>query len=179
MEMALVRVADVTHAGGAVDQLHEGLLGPALPIELAQLLLGDLPGRGHITARQLPLVERQQMRHKANICPPRAQLRFRSLRGPRQDVELLLDFGRVPVCVDLVGERVLGQGDEMHLIAAAATGAGDPLLGVDDHVGDQALLGQRRQRQQRRRGVAARIGDQVGGADPIAVELGQPVDRVG
>ena len=52
--------------------------------------------------------------------------------------QLLLDLGPVAVALGLVGEGVLVHRDEVHRVAAAAAGAGDALLGVDDDVGEQA-----------------------------------------
>ncbi len=98
-------------------------------------------------------------------------------RGTAQRRQLLLDLGPVPVPLGLVGEGVLVHRDVVHRVAAAAAGAGDALLGVDDDVGEQALLGQRRQGEHARGRVAAGSGDQLRLAQPVAVELGQPVDR--
>ena len=53
-----------------------------------------------------------------------------------------------------------------------------PGLGVDDDVGDDPGARQRREPEDRRRGVAARVGDQRGAGDLVAVVLGQPVDRL-
>ena len=83
-------------------------------------------------------------------------------RRAAQRRQLLLDLGPVAVALGLVGEGVLVHRDVVHRVAAAAPGAGDALLGVDDDVGEQALLGQRRQREHARGRVAARGRDQLG-----------------
>ncbi len=93
--------------------------------------------------------------------------------------QLLLDLRRVAVARDAVGVDVLIDGHEVGLVSGAAAGAGHAGLGVDDDVGDQAGARQRRQRQDRGGRVAARVGDQLGAGDLVAVELRQPVDRVG
>ena len=90
--------------------------------------------------------------------------------------ELLLDLGRVAVARDAVGVDVLVDGDEVGRVGGRAAGAGDAGLGVDHDVGDQARAGERREREDRGGRVAARVGDEVGVADLLAVELGQPVD---
>ena len=59
-----------------------------------------------------------------------------------------------------------------------APGARDARLRVDHHVADQPGAGERREREQRRGRVAARVGDEVGAGDPLAVQLGQPVDAL-
>ena len=61
-------------------------------------------------------------------------------------------------------------------LVEGAPGAGDALLGVDHHVGDQPGAGERREREQRRGRVAAGVGDDRRVGDPLAVQLGQPVD---
>ena len=82
--------------------------------------------------------------------------------GTAERRQLLFDLGPVAVPLGLVGEGVLVHRDVVHRVAAAAAGAGDALLGVDDDVGEQALLGQRRQRQHAGGRVAARRRDQLG-----------------
>ena len=82
------------------------------------------------------------------------------------------------VRVDLVGEGVLGQGHVVDLIAPAPSRSGDPLHRVDRQVRDQPRLGERRQGEDRGGRVAARVRDQVGVAEPVAVELRQAIDGV-
>ena len=77
---------------------------------------------------------------------------------------------------DAVGHEVLGHRDEVRLGGGRAAGAGDAGLRVDDDVGDRAAARQRGQREQRRRRVAAGVGDEVGAGDLLAVDLGQAVD---
>ena len=89
--------------------------------------------------------------------------------------QLLLDLGPMAVSLDLVGEGVLVHRYVLGLLLTAPPGAGDPLLGVDHHIREQALGGERRQRQQRRGRVAAGVGDELRLADRLAVQLGQAV----
>ena len=99
-------------------------------------------------------------------------------RRKAQLAEGLLDFGCMAVRLDLVGERVLGERDVVHLVPAAAARAGDALHGVDDDVRDQSLLGERREREHRGGRVAAGVGDKVRAADSVAVQFGQAVGGV-
>ncbi len=93
--------------------------------------------------------------------------------------QLLLDLRRVAVAGDAVGGDVLVDGDEVRLVGRGAAGAGGAGLGVDDHVGEQAGVRQRREPEQRRGREAAGVGDDVGDLDPLAVaELRQPVGGV-
>ncbi len=162
--MALICVAHVTQPGWAVDDVYERLAGVALAVERLHLLLGDRLAGLHVAAGQLALVERQQVRDEGDR------------RRAAQRRQLLFDLGPVAVSLGLVGEGVLVHRDVVHRVSAAAAGAGDALLGVDDDVCKQALLGQRRQREDARGRIAAGCGDQLGLAQLIAVELGKPVD---
>jgi hypothetical protein len=64
----------------------------------------------------------------------------------------------------------------VHLLRRRATGPRHAGLGVDDHVVDQARARERREREQRGGRVAARVGDELGADDVLAIELGQAVD---
>ena len=96
--------------------------------------------------------------------------------GRDPERQLLLDLGRVPVRGDLVGDDVLAGHRQVGGLVERPPGAGDALLGVDHDVGDQPGAGERREREQRRGRVAARVGDDRGAGDLLAVQLGQPVD---
>ena len=61
-------------------------------------------------------------------------------------------------------------------VVAAAPVAGGALHRVDDDVGEQALLGQRRQRRARSRSGSSRASRPARPRAALAVELGQPVD---
>ena len=75
--------------------------------------------------------------------------------------------------VESVGREVLGDVDE---VEGTLPGARHSRGRADDHVADQAALGKRREGEHRRGGIAAGVRDQLGGAHPVAVELGEPVD---
>jgi hypothetical protein len=92
--------------------------------------------------------------------------------------ELLVDLRRVAVLADVVGVDVLVDGDEVGLGRRAAARARHAGLRVDDDVVDQARAGQRREREHRGRREAAGVRGDVRVAQLVAVELGQPVDRV-
>src|SRR6476469_730852 len=164
VDVALVGVAHVAQAGRAVDDADEGLAGVALAVERLHLILGDRLAGLRVAAGQLTLVERQQVRDEGDR-------RWRS-----QCRQLLFDLGPVPMPLSLVGEGVLVHRDVAHRVAAAAAGTGDALLGVDDDVGQQAALGERRQGQHAGGRVAARRGDKFGVAQLLAVELAEAVD---
>ena len=98
-------------------------------------------------------------------------------RGTRAEQrELLLDLRRVPVGGDLVGQDVLARHRQVGGLVERPPGAGDALLGVDHDVGDQPGAGERREREQRGRRVAAGVGHDVALGDLLAVQLGQAVD---
>ena len=127
--------------------------------------------KSHVAGHKLPLVERQQVRRE---CEREIAVGGVGIQSP----ELLLDLGRVPVTRDAVCADVLIDRDEVGLLARDTTGAGDARLGVDHEVVDRAGAGQRCQTDDRGRRVAARVRDEVGSSDLVAVELGQAVDGV-
>ena len=90
----------------------------------------------------------------------------------------LVDLGRVPVPADAVGREALVAFGEVIGQLGRTARARDSALGVDDDAGalDQVLGDQGRQRQDARRGVAARVGDQAGRRNLLAKQLGQAVD---
>ena len=96
-----------------------------------------------------------------------------SIRG-----QLLLDLGCVPVPGHPVRGHVLVDRHEMRGVGRRPARPRDARLGVHDYVLDQPRSGQRPQREQRRRGIAAGIGDEAGLADPFAIALGQAVDGI-
>ena len=97
--------------------------------------------------------------------------------------EVLLDLGRVPVVEQPVGGEVLVDGVRTSVVAVGgAAGAGDAAGGVDDDarvVSIEAGVEQRRERQRRRRDVAAGRGDEPGALQLGAVQLGQAVHGLG
>ena len=107
----------------------------------------------------------------------RRQVRREQHRG----VEVLLDLGGVAVVEEAVGVEVLVDGAEGRVGLRAATGAGDPAGGVDDHAGalDEAGVEQRRQGERGGRDVAAGRGDEPGADQLLAVALGQAVGGLG
>ena len=93
--------------------------------------------------------------------------------------QLLLDLRGVPVLGDIVGLHALVHLAEVRVLAGLRARARDAALGVDD---DVLMLGkprvqQRRGRQYRAGGVAARVAHQARGLDGVAVTLGQAVHR--
>ena len=161
---AEVRLAHLAHARRRVDHLDERLLRVGGREQLAQLPAGHRARGRHVAAGQLALVERHEVR-----------LELDRQVGAEQR-ELLLDLRRVPVGGDLVGEDVLAGHRQVRGLVERAAGAGDALLGVDHHVGDQPGARERREREQRRGRVAAGVGDDPGAGDLLAVQLGEPVD---
>ena len=96
---------------------------------------------------------------------------------PRRAGELLLDLGQVAVAVDLVRHEFSVRLTTSGLSSAAPRPAPEtPDLASITTSGDQAAVGQRGEGQHRGGRIAARVGDQLGVADRVAVELGEPVD---
>ena len=80
VDPAEVRVADLAHAGRAVDHLDERLAGVALGVEGARASAAiELAARRHVTGDQLALVERQQMRDEGERA---VRARRRARRAP-------------------------------------------------------------------------------------------------
>ena len=96
--------------------------------------------------------------------------------GGIQYRELLLDLGDVAVARHAVRAQVLVDGHEVGLLGRGAPRARHPGLRVDDQVVDQPRPRQRREREQRRGRIAARVRDQRGAADLLAVQLREAVD---
>ncbi len=93
----------------------------------------------------------------------------------------LLDLGGVAMVEQAVGGDVLVGGAEQAGVLQRATGAAHAGDRVDDDARrlDRTLAHEGRQGEARRRDVAARRGDQPGALELAAVQLGQPVDRLG
>ena len=90
----------------------------------------------------------------------------------------LFDFGAVPVVEHAVGGHAAVHFGKMRPLRWRLARARHARLGVDDDVGvgeQQAGLDERRQRQQRRGRVAARVGDQLRTRDGAALALGEAV----
>ena len=86
--------------------------------------------------------------------------------------------GSVAVALDSVRREVLVHRDEVETVSRDPPGAGDPRGGADDHVVREPRLGERCEREDGCGRVAARIGDEPGAPDLVAMELREPVDRV-
>ena len=89
-----------------------------------------------------------------------------------REAERLLDLRRVLVRAHAVGRQVLEHEAGVGARSQAAAGSRDARLGVDDHAGRLDRVRERCEREERRRGVAAGIGDQRAGRRP---ELGKRV----
>ena len=82
------------------------------------------------------------------------------------------------MALDSVRREVLVHRDEVETVSRDPPGAGDPRGGADDHVVREPRLGERCEREDGCGRVAARIGDEPGAPDLVAMELREPVDRV-
>ena len=83
---------------------------------------------------------------------------------------------------DRIGAEVLGYLPEEQLPLERATGARHTGRGVDHDLArriDQARPAEREQGEQRGGGVTAGVGHELGGGDPGAGHLGQPIDGLG
>ena len=102
-------------------------------------------------------------------------------RNPAVTAELpqpLGDLGQMAVALHAIGREVLVHRDEVKAIANDAARARHAGGGADHHVADEPLAGQWCERQERGGRIAARVGDEPGAANVVAVELGEPVHRV-
>ena len=101
----------------------------------------------------------------------------------RDDRELLLDLGDVPVATDAVRRDALVDLAEEQVRLGFATRARDAALGIDHEIADQPGPRERRQGEQRRGRVAARrTDDRDRGVDQGLDRLVPPVlgdDRLG
>jgi hypothetical protein len=93
-------------------------------------------------------------------------------------VKLLLDLRQVAVAVDPVGSEVLGDAHEREAVPSPAPGARHAGLRIDHNRPDQPGACQRSECQDGGGGIAARVGDQLGAADLLTSQLGEPVHRV-
>ena len=94
--------------------------------------------------------------------------------------ELLLDLGGVPVREHAVRGDAAMVLAEMRPIAGRLAGAGNAGLGIDDDAAfEQAGCGQRLEREQRGRRIAAGARDQLRPANGVGMPLRQPVDHSG
>jgi hypothetical protein len=159
-DAAEVRLAHLLHAGRALDDLHPRLARVGAAVQRRGL---DLARQRDVAGDQLAVGERDEVRRE---------------RHPHAAAELLLDLGRVPVRPHLVWGHGLVDGDEVLAVRRLAAGARDARFRVDHHVAEQSLARQRRQREDRGGRVAARVGDQPGAGDLLAMQLREPVDRV-
>ena len=108
-----------------------------------------------------------------------ADARVRAVAAER--AELLLDLADVAVGEDPVRLDALVHLAELEVRLGVAAGARDAALRVHDEVGDEPGAGERGEREDRRRRVAARGADDGARPRPIAaellaVQLGQAVD---
>mmetsp|Transcript_25951 Transcript_25951/g.67087 ORF Transcript_25951/g.67087 Transcript_25951/m.67087 type:complete len:248 (-) Transcript_25951:137-880(-) len=99
----------------------------------------------------------------------------------RGEAQPLLDLRQVPVVGDTVRRKPVGNLAEERALLRRAACAGHARLRVDnDAVAlDQPRLQERHQRQLRRSGVAAWVGDDARAGDLLTVHLGEPVHRLG
>ena len=164
LDVALVGVPDVPHARRGIDDLHERLAEVPGFVELVEVFLGQVDRRLDVTADQLALVDRHEVRHEGQ----------RRDVGGSESVQLLEDLGPVPVADRLVRGDVLGDRDERGCLASAPARAGHAGLGVDHDVVDQPGFGERRQRQDGRGRIAAGVGDQFGVLHRVPVSSGRP-----
>ncbi len=94
------------------------------------------------------------------VDPDGARVRAVGQPGRRgQRGQLLLDLGDVAVAAEAVRPHALVDLAEQQLRLRVASGARDAALGVDHEVADEARPGERRQRQEGGRRVAARRAD--------------------
>jgi hypothetical protein len=161
VDAAVVRVAHVADAGRAIGELDERLARIGAREERVDV---DGLAQRAVAGDELALVERQQMRRE----------RHAHRRAERR--QLLVDLGHVAVAADAVGGDVLVGGHEVRRVRRRPAGARDAALGVDHRVVQPRR--QRREREQRRRRVAARVGHDVGALDLRAPQLRQPVHRL-
>lgn len=166
-DAADVGLAHVAHAGRFGRQLDERLAGVGVGVEPLEVQFGVGVDEGHVAGHQLTLVERHQVGHERETQIGVGGIQYR---------QLLLDLRGVSVARDSIGVDVLVRGDEVGLLAGRAPGPRDPRFGVDDDVLDHAGAGERGEREQGGRRVAAGVGDQVGPGDLLAVSLGEAID---
>ena len=167
-------------AGGVGDDRHERLVGVGVGVQLVELGLADRPGRADVAGRQDAAGHRDEVGQEVDRDDPRVGAGSRPSRGGDRG-QLLLDLGDVAMTAEAVRLDALVDLAEMEVRLRLATGARDAALGVDDEVADEPGPGQRRERQERRRRVAARRADdrdrRVDERRELgAVELGQAVD---
>ena len=172
----LVAAQDVLRGGGVVDDRDERLVAVGLAVDLVELRLRDGAGRADVAGGEDPAGHRDEVGQEVDAAGARVRVRGGGLAG-----QLLLDLADVAVGEDAVRLDALVDLAEVEVGLGVAAGARDAALGVHDDVGDQAGTGERRQGEDRRRGVAA------GGADDgarlraqrgqlRAVQLRQAVD---
>src|SRR5947199_10383 len=104
--------------------------------------------------------------------------RERDTSAEAEPEELLIDLGRMAMAVHGVRAHALADRYEVRRLGRLAPGAGDPALGVDHGVLDQAGTGKRSKGQDRRRRIAAGIGDEVCVGDLGTVELREADPRM-
>ena len=165
-------------AGAVVDHPHERLAGVGLGVEGVELGLVDRSGRADVAGGQDAARHRDQVRDE--VDGGRARVRA---GGRGEARELLLHLGDVAMAVDAVRLDALVDLGEHHVGLRVPAGAGHAALRVDDEVADQPRPSQRRQREQRRGGVAAGRADDarrgVGQRRELGpVQLRQAVHRV-
>ena len=128
----------------------------------------------------MPAGHRDEVRDEVDGDGAGVRARVQALAGGRGR-ELLLDLGDVAVAAEAVRLHALVDLAEHHLGLRVAAGAGDAALRVDHEVADEPGTGERGERQQRRRRVAARRADERDRRiderlELGAMQLGQAVD---
>src|SRR5882724_141094 len=155
------------------EHAHEGLTRVELAIDVHEVRRAQRRRQGHRGRREQAPRERQQVgceRHPHALARERGQF--------------LLHLCGMAVGADRVGLHVLvGLGVEIHRVNVATlrAGAAHPRLAVDHDALEprQAVLEQRRRREDRARRIAARRGHERGRRDRLAVQLRQSVDGLG
>ena len=95
----------------------------------------------------------------------------------RRRRDFLLDLRCMPVTGDTVRGKPLSRLREQDVLLERASGPGHARLCIDDDVRgvDEFGADDRQEREQRRRRIASRAGDESRGCDLFAVKLRQPV----
>ena len=153
--------------GKMIDHADKRLVGVEIADRLQHLLLAHLGGRLRVGRGEDAAIHRHQMRRENDFD--------RRARGHAQN---LLDLRRVAMPADVVGRDALVALGIMGGELQRAAGPGDAALRVDDDRLriDQPGLQQRRQRQNGRGRIAARIGHQLRRRNLLAEQLRQSVD---
>src|SRR5439155_5962796 len=171
-----VAAGDVLRRRGIGHDLDERLVRVGRRIQVVELFLRDVAGRSDVAGREDAAGHRDEVREEVDRGGPG----IRHARRCPERRELLLDLGDVPVPCDAVRADVLVDGPVHELGLRLTTGATHAALRVDDEVADEPGAGEGRERQERRRRIAAGRPDDgsaplLAGGQLGAMELGQAV----